>query len=186
MEANLTYQSISPSDFFYRNREIAGFSNPSRAIYSAIRELLENSLDACEAYGEPPLIYLRLREVTTTESGTSIYQLRIEDNGTGVPEEHIPLCFGQVFYGSKYTLKQSRGTFGLGGTITILYGQITTHKPVHVISSTGGKIYDYELMIDIQHNRPIVLKRKTLENSCLLYTSPSPRDLSTSRMPSSA
>ncbi|RJS89596.1 DNA topoisomerase VI subunit B [Candidatus Bathyarchaeota archaeon] len=164
MEANLTYQSISPSDFFYRNREIAGFSNPSRAIYSAIRELLENSLDACEAYGEPPQIYLRLREVTTTESGTSIYQLRIEDNGTGVPEEHIPLCFGQVFYGSKYTLKQSRGTFGLGGTITILYGQITTHKPVHVISSTGGKIYDYELMIDIQHNRPIVLKRKTLEN----------------------
>ncbi|NIN99989.1 MAG: hypothetical protein GTN93_32705, partial [Anaerolineae bacterium] len=22
------YQSISPADFFYRNREIAGFSNP--------------------------------------------------------------------------------------------------------------------------------------------------------------
>ena len=27
---------------------------------------------------------------------------------------------------------------------------------------------------------------KALENACLLYTSPSPRDLSTSRMPSSA
>ena len=35
---------MSPSDFFYRNREIAGFSNPSRATYTAVRELLENSL----------------------------------------------------------------------------------------------------------------------------------------------
>ena len=164
MGASLAYQSISPSDFFYRNREIAGFSNPSRAIYASIRELLENSLDACETYGDPPQIYLRLREISTTESGTAIYHLRIEDNGTGVPAEEIPLCFAQVFYGSKYTLKQSRGTFGLGGTITILYGQITTHKPVHVISSTGGKIYDYELMIDIQNNRAIVLKKKEMEN----------------------
>ena len=164
MEARLAYQSISPSDFFYRNREIAGFSNPSRAIYAAIRELLENSLDASEAYGEPPKIYLRLREMSSTETGTAIYQLRIEDNGTGVPAEHIPLCFSQVFYGSKYKMKQSRGTFGLGGTITILYGQITTHKPVYVISSTGGKIYEYQLMIDIQHNKPIVLKRREKEN----------------------
>ena len=165
MEASLDYQSISPSDFFYRNREIAGFSNPSRAIYAAVRELLENSLDACEAYGDLPTIYIRLREVSTSGSDTSIYELRIEDNGTGIPDEHIPSCFGQVFHGSKYTLKQSRGTFGLGGTITILYGQITTHKPVHVISSTGGgKTYEYEQMIDIQHNRPIVLKRREMEN----------------------
>jgi DNA topoisomerase-6 subunit B len=163
-ETSFDYQSISPSDFFYRNREIAGFSNPSRAIYAAVRELLENALDACEAYGEPPTIYLRLREVLVSGSDTATYELRIEDNGTGIPDEHIPSCFGQVFHGSKYTLKQSRGTFGLGGTITILYGQITTHKPVHVISSTGRMTYEYEQMIDIQHNRPIVLKRRAIEN----------------------
>ena len=32
----------------------------------------------------------------------------------------------------------------------------------------------------------IVVKSVTLQDDCLLYTSPSPRDLSTSRMPSSA
>ena len=154
----LEYQSISPSDFFYRNREIAGFSNPSRAIYAAVRELLENSLDACEARRVTPDIYLRIREIAASDEGTSIYELRIEDNGVGVPSEHIPSCFGQVFYGSKYTLKQSRGTFGLGGTITILYGQITTHKPVRVVSSTGDDIHEYEMMIDIEHNRPLVIK----------------------------
>ncbi|RLI09640.1 DNA topoisomerase VI subunit B [Candidatus Bathyarchaeota archaeon] len=158
------YQSISPSDFFYRNREIAGFSNPSRAIYAAVRELVENSLDACEARRVPPNIYLRITEVAASETGSSIYTLRIEDNGTGVPAEHIPHCFGQVFYGSKYTLKQARGTFGLGGTITILYGQITTHKPVRITSSTGGDIHEYEMMIDIEHNRPLILKHTVLDN----------------------
>ncbi len=161
----LEYQSISPSDFFYRNREIAGFSNPSRAIYAAVRELLENSLDACEARRIPPNIYLRITEMTPTESGTSIYILRIEDNGTGVPSAHIPRCFGQVFYGSKYELRQARGTFGLGGTITILYGQITTHKPVWITSSTGGEIHEYEMMIDIEHNRPIIMKHAVAENN---------------------
>ncbi len=161
------YQSISPSDFFYRNREIAGFSNPSRAIYAAVRELLENALDACESRQILPNIYLRITELSPSENEeveSSIYNLRIEDNGTGIPAEHVPRCFGQVFYGSKYTLKQARGTFGLGGTITVLYGQITTHKPVRIASSTGGDIHEYEMMIDIEHNQPMILKHTVTEN----------------------
>ena len=55
-----TFQEISPADFFYRNRDIAGFTNPSRAIYSTIRELIENSLDACEISGILPDIYVRI------------------------------------------------------------------------------------------------------------------------------
>ena len=45
------------------------------------------------------------------------------------------------------------------------------------------------LVIPDQHPPHIAIKRKNLEkygSPCLLYTSPSPRDLSTSRMPSSA
>jgi len=90
--------------------------------------------------------------------------MRIEDNGTGLPSDQIPSAFCRVFYGSKYTLKQARGTFGLGGTITILYGQITTHKPVTISSSTGGEIHEYTMMIDIEHNEPIILKHRLLEN----------------------
>jgi DNA topoisomerase-6 subunit B len=159
------YQSISPSDFFYRNREIAGFSNPSRATYTAVRELVENSLDACEEQRIPPSIYLRITEEEDgQERETSIYTIHIEDNGTGVPAEHIPKAFGQVFYGSKYELKQSRGTFGLGGTMAVLYGQITTHKPVTVISSTGSDIHKYVMMIDIQNNRASIIKHTIKKN----------------------
>ena len=159
------YQSISPADFFYRNREIAGFSNPSRATYTAVRELLENSMDACEAQRVPPEVYLRITEIEDKrDTETKFYKLRIEDNGTGVPAEHIPNAFATVFYGSKYILKQARGTFGLGGTMAVLYGQITTHKPVQVISSTGGEVHEFTMMIDIQNNRANILKHNIRQN----------------------
>lgn len=31
------FRALSPSEFFYRNREIAGFSNPARALYQTVR-----------------------------------------------------------------------------------------------------------------------------------------------------
>ncbi|MEM1507678.1 MAG: DNA topoisomerase VI subunit B [Candidatus Bathyarchaeia archaeon] len=158
------FQEISPADFFYRNREIAGFANPARAIFSAIRELLENSLDATEPMGILPEIYIRLSSTNEGEN-ENIYFLRVRDNGSGIPADYVPLAFCQFLFSSKYKLRQSRGTFGLGGTMTILYGQITTNKPVKVISSTGSqKIYEYTLMIDIERNRPIILDRRIREN----------------------
>jgi len=78
------FEEISPADFFYRYRDIAGFSNPTRALFSAIREMVENALDACEAGGILPDIYLRL-SLEEEREGASIYRLHIEDNGSGVP-----------------------------------------------------------------------------------------------------
>jgi len=157
-----TFEQISPADFFYRNRDIAGFTNPSRAIFSSVRELVENALDASDLHGVPPEVYIRLSQ--EDEAG-EVFVLRVEDNGSGIPARHIPSAFGQVLFGSKYKLRQARGTFGLGGTMAILYGQITTHKPVYVASSTGtSRTYEYKLMIDIQRNRPIIVDRKIHRN----------------------
>ena len=159
------FEEISPADFFYRNRDIAGFTNPSRAIYSTIRELVENSLDACETYSHSPDIYVRISQVSDSGEGPGIYNVRVQDNGCGVPSDMIPMAFGQVLFGSKYKLRQTRGTFGLGGKMAILYGQITTHRPVKIVSSTGRtKIHEYEITMDIQHNKPIILKRRRHPN----------------------
>jgi len=161
----VTFQEISPADFFYRNRDIAGFTNPARAIFAAIRELVENSLDSADQMNIPPTVYVRVTQENSTDSGTGVYRLKIMDNGSGVSARHIPSAFGQVLFGSKYTLKQARGTFGLGGAMSILYGQITTHQPVIIRSSTGtSKIYEFKMMIDIQRNRPIILDRKIRRN----------------------
>ncbi|MGB9134921.1 MAG: DNA topoisomerase VI subunit B [Candidatus Bathyarchaeia archaeon] len=163
--ASQVFEEISAADFFYRNRDIAGFTNPSRALFAAIRELVENSLDAAEFVSIPPEIYVRLTYSGEGSPETEVYKLKVEDNGSGITSRHIPSAFGQVLFGSKYKLKQSRGTFGLGGTMAVLYGQITTHKPAHIISSTGStKVYVYQIMVDIQRNRPIILERKVLIN----------------------
>lgn len=160
------YQEISPADFFYRNRDIAGFTNPSRALYSTIRELVENSLDACETSMIPPDIYVRLRQSSETDKYPIVYEVRVRDNGLGVPPDVIPSAFGQVLFGSKYRLRQTRGTFGLGVKMALLYGQITTHSATTVISATigSGKIHEYRLNMDIQNNKPIILERKVRSN----------------------
>ena len=161
-----TFAEISPSEFFYRNRDLAGFTNPARALYMAVRELVENSSDACELAGIPPDIYVRIIPENPSPDipDPKPYRLTVTDNGPGVAPQHVPSAFGKVFYGSKYVLRQSRGMFGLGGTMAILYGQITTNKPVTITTSYDGKKrYTFEMIIDIGENRPVVLKRSSSE-----------------------
>jgi len=160
------FQEISAADFFYRNRDIAGFTSPSRALYSTIRELVENSLDACETGGIPPDIYVRVSLESGPVDGPGTYVVRVEDNGIGVPGDIIPSAFGQVLYGSKYKLRQTRGTFGLGGKMALLYGQITTHSEATIASSNNPRkrIVEYQIRIDIQQNKPVIIKHKQRSN----------------------
>jgi DNA topoisomerase VI subunit B len=160
----VTYSEISPSEFFYRNRDLAGFSNPSRALYTSIRELVENSLDACEQEGILPEVTVKIEVAPdSAKSGDQVaYVITVKDNGPGIEAKHLPNAFGRVFYGSKYKLKQSRGMFGMGGTMAILYAQITTNKPVTISSSFDGKTtHVLDMLIDIQENKPVILKHDT-------------------------
>jgi len=160
------YSQISPSEFFYRNRDLAGFSNPARSLYTAVREFVENALDACDQRGILPDVHLSIKSVDPEKQDPKPYILTVKDNGPGIEGKHVPLAFGTVLYGSKFGLKQARGMFGLGATMAILYGQITTNKPVSVKSSTDGQTQDeYELLLDIQKNKPVILKHKTNEVS---------------------
>jgi DNA topoisomerase-6 subunit B len=160
------FAGISPAEFFYRNRQMAGFGNPTQAVYSTVRELIENSLDACEDAGRPPMVTLS----TVAEDANTI-TITVEDNGSGLPYDEVAQAFGRVLYGSKYERRQRRGTFGLGVTMAILYGQITTDSPVFVhTQSSEGPGREYGLLIDIENNSPIVVS-EAAQDRCSLGTS---------------
>lgn len=147
-----SFESISPAEFFYRNRQMAGFGNPTQAVFSTVRELVENSLDSCEDSQTFPMIDI---DIQTVNSDT--VTITVADNGSGVPAQHVPPAFGRVLYGSKYTQQQKRGTFGLGVTMAVLYGQITTDSPVRVHTRTHhSKGHLYLLLVDVENNLPLV------------------------------
>ncbi len=174
------FRALSPSEFFYRNREIAGFSNPARALYQTVRELVENALDATDTHHILPDIKVIIKSENSEGLKTStasvedsegyegiLYSVQVEDNGIGLPPQHVPRAFGQLLYSSKYVLRQSRGMFGLGAKMAILYGQITTGKPAEVITSQilSKKIYYFKVSIDIASNTPIIHEFSIMDKS---------------------
>jgi DNA topoisomerase-6 subunit B len=156
---DMSFGSISPAEFFYRNRQMAGFGNPTQAVYSTVRELVENSLDSCDDARILPMVDIEIQNVKS-----DIVTVKVSDNGMGVPPEQVPQAFGRVLYGSKYSQQQKRGTFGLGVTMAVLYGQITTDSPVIIhtrTKDTQGLLY--RLLVDVENNRPLVESEEQLQ-----------------------
>jgi len=162
---------LSISSWFYRNRTIAGFDNPARSLYVSIRELVENSLDASESAGVLPKINVILDTAESCSdenlgiaSEPKIFNLTVRDNGTGIARENVPKLIGKMLSGTKFMHRQSRGTFGLGGSLALLYGQITTQKPIHIITGQLGEshFHSMTMKLDIEKNRPIVIDESTI------------------------
>ncbi|MBY8997083.1 MAG: DNA topoisomerase VI subunit B [Candidatus Thorarchaeota archaeon] len=165
---------LSVSAWFYRNRTIAGFDNPARSLYVSIRELVENSLDACEDGRVLPNVSVLLRREDETDqeqdvlsSGPEIFELVVKDNGKGIRKDDIPVLIGKMLTGTKFMLKQSRGTFGLGGSLALLYGQVTTQEPIEVVTGRRDEEHGYRIVmrLDIEANQPIIIKEEIIEKS---------------------
>ncbi|MGC8601042.1 MAG: DNA topoisomerase VI subunit B [Thermoprotei archaeon] len=158
------FQELNVADFFYKNKDLVGFDSPHKATYMIVRELVENSLDACDGHRILPNVRVTLSKVEG-EGNQERYHIKIVDNGIGVPLEAVPYAFGKVLFGSKYSMRQNRGTFGLGGKMSMLYGQITANSRVTITTSQGGsKIYTFELSTDIRTNTPIIYRREEADN----------------------
>jgi DNA topoisomerase-6 subunit B len=163
-EANITkekFSEISVAEFFSKNKELAGFSNPTRALYQSVREMTENALDATDSHGILPEVRIYIREVEpATEERPAKYEVTVEDNGIGVPKTVMPQAFGKVLFSSKYVIKQTRGMYGLGVKAVVLYSQTTTGSPITVISSQEDSnfIYYQKIKIDVKRNEPIIVE----------------------------
>src|SRR5512139_2905203 len=123
-------REISISEFFTKNRHLLGFDNPQKALLTAVKEAVDNSLDACEEAGILPDLSIEITEVAENR-----FRIRVEDNGPGILRPQIPKIFRKLLYGSKFhRLKQQRGQQGIGISAAGMYGVLTTGKPVTVLS----------------------------------------------------
>jgi DNA topoisomerase-6 subunit B len=148
-------REISVSEFFAKNRHMLGFDSPTRALLTAVKEAVDNSLDACEEAGLAPDIRVEIHELSEDR-----YRVVVEDSGPGIVKQQVPKIFGKLLYGSKFhELRQSRGQQGIGISAAVMYSQLTTGKAVKITSRTGAKskAHLYELQIDTKKNAPIVL-----------------------------
>ena len=154
-------REISVSEFFVKNRHLLGFDNKQKALLTAVRECVDNSLDACEEAGILPELRVEIRELSEER-----FRIAVEDNGPGIVKAQIPRVFGKLLYGSKFhRLKQQRGQQGIGVSAAGMYGQLTTGKPVTIISRTSPQSVPhlFEVTVDTRKNQPLVLKEEKTE-----------------------
>jgi len=154
-------KQVSVSEFFLKNRHLLGFDNPLKALSTTVKELVDNSLDACEEMPVLPEILVELRQTAENK-----FLIIVEDNGPGITKEQLPNVFARLLYGSKFhAMKQGRGQQGIGVSASILYGQLTTGKPARITSRIDVKhpAHFIELRINTAKNEPDVLTEKEIE-----------------------
>lgn len=264
-DANLTFKS--PAEFFAENKNIAGFDNPGKSLYTTVRELVENGLDAAEAVPVPPEIHVSIEHLSEEEFrtiaglgahrgrtdcalykdvetdkerkrrenrerrdarrrklssagaseelvvkstadetevdpadafgsqelssqpndadrslsqshtannlkdrsrsyGTEVFRVTVRDNGTGMAHDDVPNMMGRVLAGTKYCLRQSRGKFGLGSKMALIWSKMSTGLPVHVrTAQSGSEITTCILDIDMVNNKPTVISHTSALNN---------------------
>ncbi|CAN6558957.1 unnamed protein product [Malus baccata var. baccata] len=219
----------SPAEFFAENKNIAGFDNPGKCLYTTVRELVENSLDSTESISELPVIEITIEDIEKSKFNSmiglidrdrvdealyddyetakarekrlakearaqelqaknassgkmvkeppaaktikgrgeaSFYRVTCKDNGKGMPHDDIPNMFGRVLSGTKYGLKQTRGKFGLGAKMALIWSKMSTGLPIEISSSLKGQNYISfcRLDIDIHRNIPHVHLHEKRDN----------------------
>jgi DNA topoisomerase VI subunit B len=191
----------SAAEFFCEHQQIAGFDNAGKSLFTSIRELVENSLDATEIIHKLPNISVKIIEYneqehnklhgikqkekkvektedlgestpagtdagfaetsTIVEGGTSdapgaattpaktpkgkekvvkdaarmYYKIVVQDNGCGMASKDIGNLLGRVLSGSKHGIKQTRGKFGLGAKMALIWSKKSSGLPIEITSA---------------------------------------------------
>tara|TARA_Y100000588_G_scaffold6591_1_gene7889 strand:- start:168 stop:2264 length:2097 start_codon:yes stop_codon:yes gene_type:complete len=152
-EISRKQKQVSISEFFEKNKHFLGFDTLQRSIITAVKESVDNSLDACEEARILPDIRVEIRRTKSDE-----LRLVTQDNGPGIPRNAIENVFGKFLLGSRFhAIRQTRGQQGIGITGVVMYSQLTTGSKTHVVSkikSDASAVF-VDLGIDTKKNKAI-------------------------------
>ena len=170
-EMGARQREISVSEFFTKNRHLLGFDNPRKALLTCVKEAVDNALDACEEAGILPEVVVKLEVASNGDappppSQANRFRVTVIDYGPGIVRQQIPRIFAKLLYGSKFhRLRMSRGQQGIGISAAGMYAQLTTGKPVQIISRTGARTpaHYFEVQIDTKKNEPRIFENKRID-----------------------
>lgn len=77
----------------------------------------------------------------------------VQDNGAGMPHKDIPNMLGRVLSGTKYGVKQTRGKFGLGAKMALIWSKMTTGLPFEIYAARVNADKKSHYMLDIDIHR---------------------------------
>ena len=144
-------KQISISEFFEKNKHFLGFDTLQRAVITAVKEAVDNSLDACEEARILPTIKVEINKL----KGDKL-ELICQDNGPGIPRNSVENVFGKFLLGSRFhAIRQTRGQQGIGITGVVMYSQLTTGSKTHVISKikADSSAVHVDLGLDTRKNK---------------------------------
>jgi len=171
VEMGARQREISVSEFFTKNRHLLGFDNPRKALLTCVKEAVDNALDAAEEAGILPDVLVNVEVAAANgapppPSQATRFRVTVIDNGPGIVRQQIPPIFAKLLYGSKFhRLRMSRGQQGIGISAAGMYAQLTTGKPVQIISRTGARAaaHYFEVQIDTKKNEPRIVENKKID-----------------------
>jgi DNA topoisomerase-6 subunit B len=151
-------KQIAVSEFFEKNKHFLGFDSLQRSLITAVKEAVDNSLDACEEARILPEIKVEINRL----KGEDI-ELVSQDNGPGIPRDSIEDVFGKFLLGSRFhAIRQTRGQQGIGITGVVMYAQLTTGAKTRVVSKIAqdSSAVFVELGLDTRKNKAIKSKER--------------------------
>ena len=165
--AKSTITSSSTAEYFAKNLQQVGFSSPTKAVLTTLKEAIDNSLDACEEAGIPPTLLVEIKKVGQGSArNTDLVEIMVEDNGPGLEQTDLTKVFGEYLASSKFGRgRASRGQQGIGISAATTWAQLTNAVGVLVVSKTKKmrKAIKGRVDVDIKGNKGLFKNKTSLD-----------------------
>jgi DNA topoisomerase-6 subunit B len=157
----------STAEYFSKNLQQVGFSSPTKAVLTTLKEAVDNSLDACEEHGILPDLGIVVEKLGDGSiKNTEKLRIRVEDNGPGISPDDIAKVFGEYLASSKFGRGRcSRGQQGIGISAATTWALQTTATGARVITKQKNqrKAVSCLVEIDLKNNKGVIKEKDTID-----------------------
>ncbi|MGE0174527.1 MAG: DNA topoisomerase VI subunit B [Oligoflexales bacterium] len=157
----------STAEYFSKNLQQVGFSSPTKAVLTTLKEAVDNSLDACEDAGILPEISIVVEKLGPgTMKNTDQIKVRVVDNGPGIAAVDLAKVFGEYLASSKFGRGRcSRGQQGIGISAATTWAMQTSATGVKVISKTDKqrKAVSCKIEVDLKQNKGVMKDKEDID-----------------------